>query len=179
MKVKDIIKTCLIKLNIKDFSLDARLTDAQNDTLNNLIGCINIAFREIATEHCPLVYSEEMLSDGQIRICELTHKIIYPISFEAGGQKQKLKVSGNKIATDYIGTGLFSYTYLPDVLTLDSNIDLIGVTEKIIVSATLAEYCFRNRLYELAKSYDNEFRSTLMVMKMKGKEITLKQRRFF
>lgn len=179
MQVKEVVAECLIKLGKENFVSKEEYTDEENAIAERLVAALNIAYQEAVTEYLPLVKEEEVaVSDGTIDVSALTERIIYPVSLVAGGAKYPLCVQPDRLLADYKGKAVLKYAYLPAEYAFGDTIDDMRITPSVLADGTLAEYCFQDKVFDLAKSYDTDFRSALGLLRYKGRVMRLKTGRW-
>ena len=178
MKVKDVIAECLIRAGKEDFTRNSTLTDEQQKTRNRLLGCFNIAYREIVSKYLPLVHSEKVeFSNGVLSAKSLEKKILYPIRVQVGDQRKAFCAGVDKIECDVQGSAILTYAYMPDAdFSIDDEFDDMRLTRSALVNGTLGEYYFQNKVFDLAKNFDTEFRTEMGMLRYKGKNVVIKRR---
>lgn len=175
MLVKDVIGECLIKMDGLSFIENEIYTEAQQAQIDRLLGALNIAYREIVTQYLPLIYEQEIeFVGGEFDYDNLVKPMLYPVKAETDGVKIKIKTGIGKLKSDFSGKAVLCYAYLPEALILTDTIDNIRLTKGVLSDAALAEYYFEDRVFELAASFDEKFRSVLSALRYKGKELRVK-----
>lgn len=175
MLVKKVLAECLVKLGETDFTEETEYTDAQSALLDELLHALNFAYRDAVTEYIPLFKEEEVdVKKGVIFTGELSEKIIYPVLLVAEGCKRRVRIYPDGLVADFDGKAVLRYAYLPAELTLASEIADMRLTPAVLADGTLAEYYFANKLFDLAQSHDNDFRSALSLLRYKGRDMRLK-----
>ncbi len=181
MKVKNIIGECLVKMGLDNFVDNEQLTVDEQRIIDRLLFNVNVVYREIVSAYLPLVDAREInVENGEFAFENLDDvKILYPIRLESGDMQIKFKSYPTKIVCDYKGRAKLTYAYLPsaDFVLLD-DIDDARVTAGVIVSGVLAEYYFQNKVFDLAKSFDSDFRDGMARLKYQGRTMFLKERRW-
>ena len=181
MTVKKVLSECLLKMGEKDFVLKENLSERESGLLTDILAALNVAYREIVCEYLPLVQRDRVFfTNGHIDASELSRRILYPIRLTADGQTESFKVYPNRIEADIYGKAEIEYAYVPDTeLSIGSNINDMRLTISVLSDATLTQYYFANKVFDLAKSFDTSFRAKIGIQKNKGKSLLLKQRRWW
>ena len=63
-------------------------------------------------------------------------------------------------------------------MTFASEIDDMRLTRSVLANAALSEYYFQNKMFDLAKSFDSDFRTQIGALRYRGKNILVKARRW-
>ena len=181
MTIKQIIGECLIKMGLDNFINNQTLTSDEQKLASRLLFNVNVVYREIVTSYLPLVDSADVeIADGTYNYSSLTGvRLLYPIRLEAGDTEIKFKSYASKLQCDYSGTAKLVYAYLPstDFLLTDS-INDARITLQVICAGVLAEYYMQNKVFDLAKNFDEEYRQGVSALKYKGRSMFLKDRRW-
>ena len=61
-------------------------------------------------------------------------------------------------------------------IAITDDIDDVRVTRSMLVNGTLAEYYFQNKVFDLAKSFDSDFRAETGIIRYKGRSVIIKRR---
>ena len=181
MKVKKIIGECLVRMGLDNFVDNEQLTVDEQKLVDRLLFNVNIVYREIVSAYLPLVDAKEIdIVGGEFEFSSLDDvKILYPIRLEKGDMQIKFKSYPTKIACDYSGMAKLTYAYLPSAdFVLTDEIDDVRVTMSVFVCGVLAEYYFQNKVFDLAKSFDSDFRDGMARLKYQGRTMFLKERRW-
>ena len=178
MKIKNVIGECLVRAGKEDFSLNASLTDEQKELQNRLLACVNIAYREIVSKYLPLIYEEQVVfQDGKCLAKSLSKKIIFPVRVKVGDSVKAFKTSADAIVCSYSGDATLVYAYMPDKdFAITDEIDDLRITRSCLVNGALAEYYFQNKVFDLAKSFDADFRAETGILRYKGRSVIVKRR---
>lgn len=180
MEVIKIISECLIKMGEKDFTANQTYTTAQQSLADKLLGALNVIYREAVVEYLPLIAKQEIeLGDDGYEVSGLAHAILYPIRLEKDGARRRTYVFPTRIGSDFVGKATLTYAYTPSQpLTLDGTLDDTRFTVSALSDGTLGEYYFQNKVFDLAKSFDTDFRAAMSMLKHKGKILRVKERRW-
>ncbi len=180
MKVKDIIGLCLEKMGKENFVENLSYSSEEQAMVDCLLRATNIVYREISTEYLPQYVTENVsVIDGVVDIAHLSQTILYPAKLtDTNGDKRKIKNLATSIETDFSGTGILTYAYLPDALSLSDNVDDLRLNVNIMSDGALSEYYFQDKVFDLANAYDTKFRSAISMLRYKGRNINIKQRRW-
>jgi len=178
MIIKDVLGECLVKMGMENFISKTEYSEKENGIITDLIAALNIVYREIVCEYLPLVFSEEVeLKNGEVFASELAKRILYPIRLYSGDNVLNFKVYPDKIAAGKSGVFTLEYAYVPDgELTIDDSIDDMRLTSAALSDGTLAEYYFKNKVFELARDFDASFRNRMGILRYKGRRMRMKQR---
>ncbi len=181
MTVKKIIAECLIRMGLDNFVDNEQMTVDEQKLVDRLLFNLNIVYREIVSAYLPLVDVADVdVVDGEFAYSALENvKILYPIRLEVGDNEIRFKSYPTKIKCEYKGRAKLTYAYLPSVdFVLGDSIDDARVTTGVIVLGVLAEYYFQNKVFDLAKSFDSDFRDGMARLKYQGRNMFLKERRW-
>lgn len=63
-------------------------------------------------------------------------------------------------------------------LTFEGEINDMRLTKSALADGALGEYYFQNKMFDLAKSFDSDFRAQIGLMRYKGKNLVMKARRW-
>ena len=162
MLVKDILRECLAKMGEEDFTDKpaADRTDAEKALAAKLVSAPNTAYREAVT--------------GYIPASSLARAIVYPVSLvTAAGEKCRLRSAPDGVATDLNGTGVLRYAYLPEDADESGEIEDMRLTVSVLSDGALAELYYRDKVFDIAESYDSDFRAALGALRYKGREMRL------
>ncbi len=174
MTVKEIIGECLLRMGRKNFLESETLSDEEKSVKETLIASLNSAYFEIATEHMPYIKDEKVRAkDKTIFNRDLKSPMLYPISLNREGAKAKFKIFHDRLETDFDGEAVLRYAYPPEKLSETDSIEDSRMTLELLVAGTLSKYYFAMRAFDLASSYDSDFRYKLAYLKYKGKTMTL------
>ena len=180
MKVKDIIGVCVEKMGKENFVDNLTYSTEEQALIDGLLRALNVIYREVSTEYLPQLKTDEVtVADGVVDIAHLSETILYPVKLtDKNGVKCKMKNCVTKIETDFSGVGMLTYSYLPDTLKINDEIDDLRLNLNVMADGTLSEYYFADKVFDLANAYDTKFRSSISTLRYKGREIILKERRW-
>ncbi len=179
MTVKTIIGECLAKMRQENFLDNQSYTAAQQELFSHLLSALNITYREITTEYLPLLIDETVVvSDGEYAPSGLTKTIVYPVGLvDKNGVKHAFKTYPDAIRTDFSGEATLAYAYLPEeFLDIEEEIGDLRLTQGLLSDGTLAEYYYENKVFDLADSYDRNYRNAVTKLRYKGREIKIRAR---
>ncbi len=179
MNVKDIIKTCLVKMGADNFLDNETLSDSQQETVDKLVDSFNVAYVD-AVSFLPLTTTESVIADDKvIDLTTLSKQIIYPVRLEdKNGVKHRYHVLPTELTTDFKGEGKLTYAYSPEKYAIEDQIEDLRFTKEILADGTLGVYYFSLRAFDLANAHDESFREGVKRLKYKGREIAIKERRW-
>lgn len=180
MQIKDVVGECLVKMGENNFVNNESFDEDQQALVNKLLGALNIAYREIVADYLPLLYTQKVSAvDGKIDVEELDKSILYPISVKIGGEKVTYYTDATSIYLSAAGEAEIKYAYMPSkVFALGDELVDMRLTMSALSDATLAEYYFQEKVFELAKSFDTDFRAQIGLLRYKGKGVCIKRRRW-
>ncbi len=180
MKIKDVVGECLVKTGQTDFSNNQTLDTEQTELKDKLVAAINIAYRHIVSEYFLLVKTETVkVTNGKIAASSLYKKILYPIKIVQNDEKISFYSGADCVFCDVEGDVKLTYAYMPsDDLTFESEINDMRLTRSVLANGALAEYYFQNKMFDLAKSFDSDFRNQIGALRYRGKNILVKARRW-
>ena len=182
MKINDIIKEVAVMLQLSNVS-SANLSNFENlDTqtqkdINLLLSCANEVLSDIATDHLPLKYTEEInVSGGEYALSGLSktfHKLISVSTTE----DYFIELDTLKIKS---GTYKITYSFLPEIYEIG---DTISDCDKKVTSYALcfgiaAEYCLICGNYSESEMWNSRFDSAIQIAKRSAKMPMLKGRRW-
>ena len=181
MTIKQIIGECLMKMGLDNFINNQNLTSDEQKLANRLLFNINVVYREIVASYLPLVNSADIvIANGTYSFSSLTGvRFLYPIRLEAGDKEIRFKAYATNIKCDYSGNAKLTYAYLPSTdFALTDSISDTRITPQVICAGVLAEYYMQNKVFDLARSFDADFRAGISELKYKGRSMLLKDRRW-
>lgn len=180
MELKKILRTCLVKMGEQDFLDKEELTATEQDTVGRLVEAFNIGYADAVSEYMPLTTVEKVkVVDGKVECSNLTKQMVYPRKLVDGnGVKHRFRLMPTTILTDFSGEGELEYSYAPDRVELGEEVEDVRFTAEILADCTLAVYYFSLRAFDLASAYDDSYQKAVKKLKYKGREITVKERRW-
>ncbi len=177
MIVKDVIGECLVKMGMKNFTLNDTLTDAEKELRDSLLAAVNIAYREVVSEYLPLVTSESVtFENGVLSVNALDKQILYPIRVTRGEEVKSFKAYPDKIFVKFSGEAVLEYAYMPAPLRAEDSINDLRLTQSALSDGALGEYYFAEKVFDLARNFDTSFRSKMGLLRYKGRRLRLKER---
>ena len=181
MTIKSIIAECLVRMGLDNFVNNEQKTADEQKIIDRLLFNVNLVYREIVSAYLPLVETREVeIVDGEFAFSALDNvRILYPIRIEVGDKEIKFKSYPTKLKCEYTGGAKLTYAYLPSTdFVITDTIDDARITAAIVATGVLAEYYFQNKVFDLAKSFDSDFRSGMARIKYQGRQMFLKERRW-
>ena len=181
MKVRDVVSECLHRMGEYDFTTgQSTLNDEQKELQNKLVSAIDIAYKEVLTQYSPLYCTQTItFTNNRCARSALTFKMLYPLKLTVDGEKIDFLITNYDITARINGQAEFTYAYLPTTkLTIQSEVPDYRLTQSALCVGALGEYYFQAKVFDLAKSFDAEFRAKMSLLKYKGREITIKERRW-
>ena len=181
MTIKKIVGECLMRMGLDNFVDNQSYTQDEQKLLVRLLFNVNLVYREIVTAYLPLVDRADIeIANGEFAFASLTGvHILTPLRIEVGDESIKFKCYPTKIKCDYSGPATMVYSYLPSTdYTITDSLDDARVTLEAMACGVLAEYYFQNKVFDLAKNFDSEYREIMSTLKYKGRSMFLKERRW-
>lgn len=181
MTVKQIIGECLVRMGLDNFINNQSYTADEQKLADRLVFTLNVVYRHIVAKHLPLVASAEIdVENGSYSFASLTGvRFLYPVRLEVGDTVIKYKTYATSIKCDYSGKATFYYAYLPSTdFALADTITDVRLTPQVLCAGVLAEYYLQNKVFDLARNYDEEFRDAITDLKYKGRSMFLKEGRW-
>lgn len=180
MTVKSILAECLTKMGTENFLNKTTLGADEQKLANRLLAALNVIYREVVTQYLPL-YAEEVVSfeNGRLKTQNLEKHILYPVAVYRDGQPCKLKAYNDTITCGFDGEARLVYAYLPETeLKISDSIEDMRMSVSALSDGTLGEYYFENKVFDLAKSFDTDFRAKISMLKNKASRLCVKRRRW-
>ena len=180
MELKKILKTCLVKMGEQNFLDKEELTVTEQDTVDRLVEAFNVGYRDAVCEYMPLTAVEKVkVVDGKVDCKNLGKQMVYATKLLDGNSvKHKFRLMPTTIVTDFSGDGELEYSYAPDRIEFNEDVEDVRFTAEILADCTLAVYYFSLRAFDLASAYDDSYRKAVKRLKYKGREIKVKERRW-
>lgn len=192
MEVKEILKLACIFLSKEDLLEDEYFLEEVDETyvedefrqkeIDKLLNCLNLIYDEIAKDYIPLIYEQNIeFEDGKFFYSNLEKRIfdIYSLKSQSG---RNLKY---KIFPMYIfspsKSGILTYSYQPEKLTLEGKIDFFDtkIPERVFAYGVAMEYSFIVSLSDEASIWEKRFKDSLLTAMRKKSVITMPSRRWF
>lgn len=175
MKVKEIIRECLIKLGLEDFTQKTAFGEDERILFDRLLNALNIMQKEIASEYLPRLFEEEIFTqDGKIPLSALSKTLLYPVKIISDGVKRAFRTLPSGIVCDCKGKATLIYAYVPEDLTASDDFGDCRLSSGVLSDAVLGEYCLENKVFDMARFYDEKFRAAVSALRYKGRELKLK-----
>lgn len=178
MKVKDIMRECLVKMGRENFLDKEQKSEEENALASGLLSSLSAVYRELTTCDFPVTTSEEVrFSGGVLRADSIKKAILYPISLTVGGNSVEYTAYHDRIEANVEGTATLKYAYDPESdFGIGDSIADIRMSVGLLSDGTLANYYLANKIYKLAEAFDSAFRSKLTLARYKGRPLYLKYR---
>jgi len=166
----------------KDFTTSAaQLTDEQKELQDKLLGACNIVYREVVSRYIPTYYSQKVtFESGKTPLSSLQKKPLYIVSIKVGDSSAPFYVQSPSIIAEIEGEATIKYACMPSEIDLNINSEIndLRLSQSAFCCGVLGEYYFQNKVFDLAKSFDGEFREQMNELKYKGRSIVIKARRW-
>lgn len=154
--------------------IEKRAQNAFSDDANLLVRCMNVCYREIASDYIKL-YKEETLTTGAgglIPYTQFSQKVnrIRSVKTSGGiGVRFKTYPSGIKLPE---GAYTIEYSFMPDNLTADG-LWQYGSTlnPDIMAAGTAAEFCLSKGLYDDSAMFYKKYYGMLKEFSGNGKSL--------
>ncbi|HAJ77702.1 MAG TPA: hypothetical protein DCO89_01360 [Clostridiales bacterium] len=182
MKINDVIKEVAIMLQLSNVS-SAYLSNFENlDTqtqrdVNLLLSCANEVLSDIATDHLPLKFAEEItVTSGQFNLSGLSKTFHKLISIETA-EDYSIELDTLKIKS---GKYKITYNFLPEIYEIGDTIaDCdIRITSYALGFGIAAEYCLICGNYSESEMWNSRFESAVQIARRSAKMPKLKERRW-
>lgn len=179
MQIKKVIGECLVKMGERDFASEQSLSEEQKELREKLLKALNVAYREVVSQYLPLYYEQTaVFSGGKCLSSTLDKKIIYPVRVETNSGKVSFRTTHNAIYANVEGEATITYAYMPEEMTIGGEITDMRLTQTALADGTLAEYYYQNKMFDLARDFDTDFRAQMGILKYRGRNIVIKARRW-
>ncbi len=179
MQIKKVIGECLVKMGEVDFASDQKISEEQKELRDKLLKAVNLAYREIVSQYLPLYYEQTVkFNEGKCLSATLDKKIIYPVRVESADGKVSFRTTQNAIYADIDGEATITYAYMPDEVTIGGDISDMRLTQSALADGALAEYYYQNKMFDLARDFDTDFRAQMGILKYRGRNVVIKARRW-
>ena len=168
MTVLEVLENASLYLNLKEefesiFNNEngAEISKETQNQFNNLVNCLNIVANDIASKYCKLLtYDEVEFVNNSFDIFKLSKKVnkIFAVK-DKNGLRKNFKIIDNKIVCDNSCNFVVEYSYYPQQLTKDDNLNVFGgkISLKTFVMGVACEYCFVNGFFDDAKIWEERF----------------------
>lgn len=183
MTVIDILKLVCEYVREKEIceklKSETELSDAEEAKLSVMLDALNVVRQSIASEYVPFVYKEDInvsngilsfdsLSKTVIHIFEVKNKLGFNLRFKT--YPSLIEIFGNAKS--------IVYSYLPEDLTLESEVPLLnGISSSIYAFGTAAEYLGMKGINGSEVDYfDERFKAALFALSGKRGVFKLPQR---
>lgn len=184
MKVRDILATVVIELNLDDYIKryikDAVASPQGLEPANNLLACFNMVENALAVEYLPLYAEDEIFTEtGAVFYEQLTQKPIRIVRvLDEGKNAMQYQIFPEYIKTQP-GKITVRYTYAPKEKTLDDECDYrLEVYKSVLLYGTANEYCLACGRFEEAEIWEKRYRRALKDLYKMKPSIILKSRRW-
>ena len=178
MKVKSVLKECLAKMGEEDLFDKPELTEDEQKLKARLLKALNVIYREIISCYLPLTFAEDVeLFEGRLKTSTLSRDLLFPIRLEREGKATAFRALGGEIVANFSGAARLTYAYMPEgELAEEDDAECMRLSVSAFADGVLGEYYFENRSFELAKSYDADFRNKLGLVRIKGRMLRMPAR---
>lgn len=180
MKVKDILAECLVKMGEENFVSNERYDDQQTALFDRLLSVLNCVYREIVARYLPLTTDEEVtLEKGALSYKNLQKCILYPKKLYFEGEPRKFHGYPDRLESNFSGKATLRYAYLPIAeLKAEDEVELAGLTAEAFSDGILAQFYLSQKMFDLAASFDSDFRGKMSLAGSKGRSVVLPERRW-
>lgn len=185
MKVLDIIKQASNLLNLSDYIsyLNSEIESDDNieETQNNMLIAVNMTNNNLAVNYINLIDKIELVNDSdKIKFLDISNKNILEIKSikTPSGKKKKFKVCTDGIEVEKSDL-IIEYSYFPDSLSIDDEIDYYNINELIFSLGVVSEYLFLIGSVDDAYMWDKKFKQNLASMLRPTRNIVIPERRWY
>jgi len=182
MEMNNVIKEVANMLQLSNVSsanlssIESLDTQTQRD-INLILSCANEVLSDIATDHLPLKYTEEItVSGGQYSLSSLS-KTFHKLVSIATTEDYSIELDTLNIKS---GKYKITYTYLPEIYEIGDDIDDCDcrVTLYSLCFGISAEYCLICGNYSESEMWNSRFENAIQIAKRSAKMPKLKERRW-
>lgn len=168
MTVLEVLENASLYLNLKeefegifDSEKNIEVSDETQNQFNKLVDCLNIVVSDMACQYCKLLTCEQVCFVNNcfdiLNLGKCANKIFYVK--DKDGYKLNFKIIENKIVCDRSGEFIVEYSFYPQKLTKDDNLNVLGgrVSVKTLALGVACEYCFISGFLDDAKIWEERF----------------------
>ena len=164
MTINNVIKLSCDFVNLpelKEFVGVEGADEANQEKLNKLLKCLNLAYEEICSEFLPILHKEAIVSNnGEFYFSNLTKPICAVISLKTvTGQPLKYSLSSDHISFEG-DSAILVYAVVPDQLNFSDEIETI-IPERVLAYGTAREYFLMQSLSDEATIFETRFKDSL------------------
>ena len=180
MNVKNVLKRACDFIGLDDIRSaieDNDATEAQTAVINKLLKYFNRVQEEIATEFCPVSYSESISAKDSLQFSTLTKTILSVVSVKDGsGERLIYKLFPDHIT--YKGTAKeIVYSYIPEDVAITEDI-LYLVPLRVYGYGIAREYYLTEGLTDKAISFENRFKNSINTLMRKDNTTRMPARKW-
>lgn len=162
-------------------AIKSNKTSSDIALLDPYIEILGMVQTQVATEHIPLVFKENIKVDStSFSVDNLTNKFYKIIKVLKNGKKQNYYLLGNNLILP-AGEYEIWYQYLPqDLLFSESNVETFGgkLNARTYALGVAGEYCLIKGMYNTAEAFETRFLSSLKAIKNYRPHKTMPKRRW-
>lgn len=186
MKVNDIVNVSAECLDLKNVIkyLNGEIVESEEirDEINILLLCVNIVNNNIASSYIDLVGEKELLiTKESVKYSDISSKSIIEIRnvLDSQNNKLKFKVLPEGLKVDYSGNVVIEFSYFPDKVNIDDDIDYyLKMNEMIFSLGVVSEYLYLKGAVDDACMWDKKFKNSMFNLLRPKKNIVLPSRRW-
>lgn len=180
MKVKDVLAECLVKMGVENFISDGDYDEQQSAMVAQLLAALNCVYRDIVARYLALSVVEDVeLIDGALDYQKLQNYILYPKNLYFEGEQCRFRSYPDRLESTFSGKAKLHYAYLPtNELKIEDEVSVAGLTPEAFSDGILAQYYLAQKMFDLAESFDSDFRFKMSALHNRGKSLRLKERRW-
>ena len=184
LSVKNVLKTVSSLLTMSEM---VDYFNGENDEgfdkqiLDDLVMAINMAVGNVAANYISVNDKKTVnIKDGYVLFSDITDRPIIQIKkVKSGTVSKKFRVHNDGIELEN-GEYEIIYSYFPDMLTLDDNIDYFpSLSEMLLAYAVAAEYLFLKGQIDDAYVWDKRFKASLLSLQRPARNIIIPKRRWW
>ena len=187
MLVKNIIKTSAEYLDLKNIIkyLDGEIekNDEIENDLNNLMLAVNMVNNNVASSYIELISQKRINIVSSItKYSDISNKAIIEIKnvVSSSGRKLNFKTMPEGIKLDYIGSCDIEFSYFPEKLIIDDEIDYyLKLNEITFAMGVVGEFLYIKGVIDDAYKWDKRFKNNLFNLLRPKRSIVMPARRWW
>ena len=184
MKVKDLVIYTSLFIGEKELASklesNTSLTEREQERVDTLVRCYNLVNQEIASDYLPFLYTEKIDVNNSILNFSELEKTIIKVYEVKGNFNMGVRYKAYPNYLEILGHAKkITYSYLPEELDLNDNIELCnGLSGRIYAYGMASEYLLCDGLSEDAEIWEERFKESLFTLSRKRSEVRLPKRRW-
>ena len=184
ISVKGVLKSVVGLLGLSDlvpYFSGENISVGGMQEIDNLVVATNMAIGNIAANYLSVYDKVKVVAkDENIKFSNITDKAILQIKrVTRNGDKIDFKVRNDCLELSN-GECEILYSYFPDMVTINDNIDYFGkLNELLFAYAVAAEYLFLKGQIDDAYMWDKRFKASILSIQRPAKNIVMPKRRWW